>query len=133
MVTRVIRAWIGCCCAAIGLALLGCTASRVADPPDSTMTHYQAVATQIDYPAAGLCDESLADTPAPRTIRDLAHVQFQDLTLQDAIRTALCKSRVLLDLGGTVLRTPDNLQTNYGIAVTETDPQYGPEAALTRV
>ena len=50
---------------------------RVADPPDSTMTHYQAVATQIDYPAAGLCDESLADTPAPRTIRDLAHVQFQ--------------------------------------------------------
>ena len=39
---------------------------------------------------------------------------------------------MLLDLGGTVLRSPDSVQTNYSIAVAETDPQYGPEAALRR-
>jgi outer membrane protein TolC len=95
------------------------------------MSHYQAVAAQIEYPAVTLCDEGLADTPAPRSIRDLAQVQFCDLTLQETIRTALCNSRVLLDLGGTILRSPDTVQTNFGIAVAETDPQYGPEAALS--
>jgi outer membrane protein TolC len=103
----------------------------VAGPSAETTTHYQAVATQIEYPTVPPCDEGLTCTPPPRTIRDLAHVQFHDLTLEETIRTALCNSRVLLDLGGTILRTPDSVQTNYSIAVTETDPQYGPEAALS--
>ncbi len=125
------RAFVGCCCGAVCAALLGCSAAPVGDSSASTTAHYQAVATQIDYPAVPLCNESLAETPPPRSIRDLAHVEFCDMTLQDTVRTALCNSRVLLDLGGTILRSPDAVQTNYGIAVAETDPQYGPEAALS--
>jgi outer membrane protein TolC len=74
---------------------------------------------------------SLANTPTPRTIHDLDHVVYSDLTLQEAIRSALCNSRVLLDLGGTVLRAPESVQTTFSIAVEETDPEYGPEAALS--
>ncbi len=125
----------GCCCGAICLAVVGCalpeTNSPGAGSTVETTAHYQAVATQIEYPTVPPCDEGLVDTPPPRTIRDLAHVQFRDMTLEETIRTALCNSRVLLDLGGTILRTPDSVQTNYSIAVTETDPQYGPEAALS--
>jgi outer membrane protein TolC len=129
-----VRAIVGCCVGAVCVALLGCTTPPV--PPGApgsaeSTVHYQAVATQIEYPTVAPCDDGLTNTPPPRTIRDLAHVQFHDLTLEETIRTALCNSRVLLDLGGTILRTPDSVQTNYSIAVTETDPQYGPEAALS--
>ena len=129
-----LRAIVGGYCGAVCVALLGCAASPVAPgaPGSAESTvHYQAVATQIDYPTVAPCDEGLTNTPPPRTIRDLAHVQYHDLTLEEAIRSALCNSRVLLDLGGTILRTPDSVQTNYSIAVTESDPQYGPEAALS--
>ncbi len=103
------------------------------------MAHYQVVATQIEYPAAPTpCDETLLHTPPPRKIRDpshpewdLSHAGFRNMTLQEVMQTALINSRVLLDLGGTVLRTPDTVQTTYGIAAQETDPQYGPEAALS--
>jgi len=96
------------------------------------IAHYQAVCTQIEYPLAPApCDESLIETPPPRTIRDLSHASFRNVGLQEVIQTALINSRVLLDLGGTVLRTPDTVQTSYSIAAQETDPEFGPEAALS--
>lgn len=129
---------VGGCLGAVLLLLLGCSASQVRDNSTPDMAHYQVVATQIEYPAAPTpCDETLLHTPPPRKIRDpshpewdLSHAGFRNMTLQEVMQTALINSRVLLDLGGTVLRTPDTVQTTYGIAAQETDPQYGPEAAL---
>src|SRR5271165_4659283 len=89
-------------CGAVCSILLGCSAPPVGGSASSTTAHYQDVATQIDYPAAPPGDMSLAHTPAPRTIHDLDHVVYCDLTIQEAIRSALCNSRVLLDLGGTI-------------------------------
>jgi len=114
------------------LVLLGCSSSRLSDNSTPDMAHYQAMSTEIEYPLAPTpCDESLIQTPPPRTMRDLSHASFRNVTLQEVIQTSLTNSRVLLDLGGTVLRTPDTVQTSYSIAAQETDPEYGPEAALS--
>ena len=121
------------------VAILGCSTSRVGDSSPDT-AHYQNVATQIEYPvgrgtwySGSPCDASLAHTPPPRSLasRDLSRMQYRDMSLQEVIQVTLTNSRVLLDLGGTVLRTPESVQTTYSIAVQETDPEYGPEAALS--
>ena len=124
---------IRCLLASVLLAVAGCSTSRVADAPSTDTVHFQSMATQIEYPAGPTpCDGSLANTPPPRTIRDPSQVEYRDLRLQEVIQTALMNSRVLIDLGGTVLRAPESVQTSYSIAVEETDPEYGPEAALER-
>ncbi len=96
---------IRCLLASVLLAVAGCSTSRVADAPSTDAVHFQSMATQIEYPAGPTpCDGSLANTPPPRTIRDPSQVEYRDLRLQEVIQTALMNSRVLIDLGGTVLR-----------------------------
>ncbi|NQU21558.1 MAG: TolC family protein [Candidatus Nealsonbacteria bacterium] len=53
------------------------------------------------------------------------------MALQQVVHLALTHSRVLRDLGGTVLRTPESVRTPYGPAIRESDPRYGVEAALS--
>ena len=53
------------------------------------------------------------------------------MSLQEVMQYAMAHARVLQDLGGTLLRTPESVSTTYDVAVVETDPQYGPEAALS--
>jgi hypothetical protein len=111
--------------------LPGCTAHNGSEVSHDSMAHYAAVATEIDTPDVGVpSDSSLASTPPPRTILNPATVEYWDLGLQEAIQYGLTHSRVMIDLGGTVLRAPETLPTTYSPAVTETDPQFGPEAAL---
>ncbi len=76
-------------------------------------------------------DPSLLAQEAPRTIRDTADVEQWDLSLQEAVRIALMNSRVLRDLGGTVVRSPGGATTSYDPAVIETDPRFGVEGALS--
>jgi outer membrane protein TolC len=110
----------------------GCLSPKSAEKSEGDLAHYQHVVTQIEYPTVPVpCDENVLRTPPPRTMRDLSNVQYRDLSLQDAIQIALSKSRVLLDLGGTILQAPETVPTSYDIAVQETDPQLGPEAALS--
>lgn len=128
------RGWRGCLLATLLVAVLGCSTSRVCDTSSPDTTHYQNIATQIEYPVGPTpCDETLAHTPPPRSLanRDPSTFQYRDMSLQEVIQVTLTNSRVLIDLGGTVLRAPDTAQTSYNIAVQETDPEYGPEAALS--
>ena len=56
---------------------------------------------------------------------------MRDITLQEAVQTALAKSPVLRDVGGLVLQSPAALQTTYNPSITETDPRFGVDAALS--
>jgi outer membrane protein TolC len=95
------------------------------------LAHYEAVATEIDTPNVGVpSDASLASIPPPRSILNPVTVEYWDLGLEEAIQYGLSHSRVMIDLGGTVLRAPETLPTTYSPSVVETDPQFGPEAAL---
>ena len=99
-------------------------------PPD--LGHYQQLAATIEYPDAEnpACDD-LAQTPPPLTLSESEPPPFRDLTLQEAISTALSTSEVLRDLQGLVLTSRSNIRTIQDPALSETDPTTGVEAALS--
>lgn len=54
-----------------------------------------------------------------------------DMSLEQAIQIALSNSRVMRDLGGTVLRAPQTSTSTNDPALALTDPRFGEEAALS--
>jgi outer membrane protein TolC len=111
--------------------LPGCLAHAIHEADTSQIDHYQAVASKQEEPdVSAPSDPSLANTAAPRSILTTGPVNYWDMSLQEAMHYAITHSRVLLDLGGTVLRNQDSVSTTYTVAQQETDPQFGPEAAL---
>jgi outer membrane protein TolC len=86
---------------------------------------------QIEYPDAERCDQSLTlGSGPPRKLSDGAPTDFWDISLDDAIRMALDNSRVLKDLGGQVLSSPQAVRTIYDPSITISNPVTGEEAAL---
>jgi hypothetical protein len=117
---------------AVAAALPGCVSPQANTAPPADPAHFQAMATQIEYPTVPApVNEQAATTPQPLSIRDLAQARYRDLSLQQATQLALINSKILVDLGGQVIRAPDSLPTAYDVAFVETDPQFGPEAALS--
>jgi outer membrane protein TolC len=92
---------------------------------------------------SGLLEPSAADLaqPAfsapiglrPHTIRedDLAADNYQDLSLSEAVEYALKNTKVLRELGGAILRTPDQIDTKFSPSAVASDPRYGIESALS--
>jgi len=71
---------------------------------------------------------------APLTLRnaaDFENLEYRDLSLAETIEVALSNAEVLRDLGATVLRAPRMMATEQMQGLTETDPQFGMEAALS--
>ena len=86
---------------------------------------------EIDDPCpTACCDESVIPPP-PTAIPANGDIATLDLTLEQAITIALDQSRVLRDLGGTVLRLPALVPTVFDPALAYTDPRFGEEAALS--
>ncbi len=99
---------------------------------DSDLAYFQDTATQIEYPdVESPSYPEHATVPSPLTIDAAEPNEFHELTLAEAIATALANSRVLRDLGGLVLRSPDNVRTVHDPAIQETDPRFGVAAALS--
>ena len=119
---------------AVWLAVCGCMSpkSKITFNKDVDMEHYKSVALDIEYPDVCLPDDYLTpEAPPPVTIASDAPVEFWDLKLEDAVRTGLENARVLRDLGAVVLQNPSVLRTVQTPALTETDPRFGVEAALS--
>jgi outer membrane protein TolC len=99
-------------------------------PPD--LGHFQQFATAIEYPDAdcATCDD-FAQTPPPLTLSESEPPPLRDLTLQEAVATALSTSEVLRDMQGTVLLSPQSTPAIQDPAIVETDPLTGVEGALS--
>ena len=125
------RSWISLLIV-IAIALSGCRTRR---PPDLTPYADAGITgslTQIESPDVEVPSrDSLFPVAPPRTIRDMAEVNYWDITLEDTVRTALVNSKVLRDLGGTVVRSPETTTTSLDPAIQETDPRFGVEGALS--
>jgi hypothetical protein len=93
--------------------------------------HYQAVASQIEYPIPAPCVNTVVDTSAPWTVEDVELANYRDVSLEETIRTALSNSRVLRDLGARTLEAPELIPTTYDPAIRETDPIFGIDGALS--
>jgi outer membrane protein TolC len=127
-------------CAALSCALAtssGCGFSQqnaLSVEGDAQASYYQVASTQIEYPSTELINDDVLSTAPPIDINDLSDdqpIEFKYITLQDAIHEALKNSRVLRDLGGVVLRNPDDVSTTYDVALQELDPRFGVASALS--
>lgn len=100
-------------------------------PPDA----FHEVASKIEYPAESECTlmnaDASIDSPHPWTIDTKGTPEYWDLTIEEAIQTALANSKVMRDLGGAVVRSPATTRTTLDPAIAETDPRFGIEAALS--
>ncbi len=124
--------WIGVLLAAVAS---GCSLQRSKSASfhgDEDFSHYETVATEIEYPnVLTTFDETVISSQQPRTIRRQDPVEYEPMTLQQVVQLALANSSILRDLGGTILTRPEAVQTPYGPALRESDPQFGVEAALS--
>jgi outer membrane protein TolC len=69
----------------------------------------------------------------PHTIReeDLSPDNYLDMTLAEAVEHALRNTQVLRELGGAILKSPDQMDTKFSPSAIASDPRFGIEAALS--
>jgi len=72
-----------------------------------------------------------ANSPLEFDENNLSSDRVRPMTLQECFAQALSSSRVLKDLGVTVLRAPQSMGSNLDPAIIYTDPRIGEEAALS--
>ncbi|HVX12373.1 MAG TPA: TolC family protein [Pirellulales bacterium] len=85
---------------------------------DKDMSHYKGMATEIEYPDVETDRiEDVAKARDPLTLSNPEVTEIWDVSLQEAMRTALANSKVLRNLGG-LLFTPGLPASNQTIAPT---------------
>src|SRR5687767_10951308 len=113
-------------------APFGCKHAKQPDAMLYAEPPFPVALTQIEHADLEIpSHDNILCLEAPRTIRDLSAVEHWDLSLEETVRLALMNSKVLRDLGGTVVRSPDTSATSLDPAIQETDPRFGVEAALS--
>jgi len=115
---------------------------------DGDLSHYVGAVQKIEYPDS--CQEPLdeaAGASEPLTLTNPKFDEIWELSLEEAIRTALENGKVLRNLGGrfasfggprpqtgeppvSLLTSPALTPTVYDPAIVETDPFRGVESAL---
>jgi outer membrane protein TolC len=105
---------------------------------DSDFEYYKGAATEIEYPDVDA--HRLADVEGSLRPISLQHPDsknFWDLSLEKAMEIALRNNKVMRNIGGQVqgppdflIRNPDVAPTIYDVALAESNPRTGPEAAL---
>ncbi|TWT59776.1 TolC family protein [Rubinisphaera italica] len=131
----------------LGLALVGCQTTKPSGPKPKSVTKQSEprnvvatagqitpVSATVEIPAeselSNLHSAALASA-APRSLEDMAPLDYWDLTLAEAISLALENGKIVKDLGGRILSAPETVQTVYDPAIRESEPLYGVEGALS--
>lgn len=115
---------------------------------DGDLSHYVGAIQKLEYPDTDQqpLDEA-AGTTEPLTLTNAKFDQIWELSLEEAVRTALENGKVLRNLGGrfasfggprpqtgeppvSLLTSPALTPSIYDPAITETDPFRGVESAL---
>ncbi len=116
---------------ATSVVLSGCLVIHPPCEVDPEQDFYRTVATTPIDTGGGCAMEPLPlATEAPLTIDEESPPPAWDLTQEQVIRLGLENSKVLRDLGGSVLRTPRLAQTIHDPAIQASDPRFGMEGAL---
>ncbi len=135
-------------------AMIAFTGCRPQQPfylrEDGDLSHYLDVATELDYPDVETSTlAEVTDALAPYTLDNYQFAHYWDLSLEDALQTALQNSKVFRSLGGrfvssafnnraqvgeapdAITQAPDQVRTIYDPAIVETTPFTGVENALS--
>ncbi|MFP6766251.1 MAG: TolC family protein, partial [Planctomycetaceae bacterium] len=89
------------------------------------------ISLDIAAPIHGAENADLLATPEPLSVLNEDEIEFDPVTLQWAVQTALQNSKILRDLGGSILRSPNAAATTYDVALQEMDPRFGVAGALS--
>lgn len=96
------------------------------------IAYYQNFAHQIEYPDVESCNAPESHSiPIPYSIKNPSELPAWDMTLQEAVSTALRSSDVLRSIGGSVVQTPATTSTTLDPGLVESNPLNGVEAALS--
>ncbi len=121
---------------AIAIAILtGCSqqqpfvdSGREAEDFDRDLLKQVSYQEEVD----GLPPGAVVVEPPPFALdTDSATIEYWDITLDQAIQTALSNSTVMRDLGARIIQAPELTPTIYSPSLQATDPRFGPEAALS--
>lgn len=129
---KTLRNWIAAGCIASTL-LAGCkqTGRFQAWRDSSDVSYFQNFVTQIEYPDVNTpLEPSALQTTMPHALQNPSELPTFDLTLQEAIQTALQSSDILRNLGGSVVSAPQGQETQFNPALVELNPLGGTQAAL---
>lgn len=108
----------------------GCRNKPTASVVDSAP--YVQAATSIETPELDTpLNEEVRSTIRPVSLSSETPDQFREISLQEVVQLALANSKVFRDLGGVVLQSPSTTRTTMDTAILETDPRFGPQAALS--
>ncbi|HEY0980630.1 TolC family protein [Schlesneria sp.] len=125
------RACLGLTC--VSLIVGGCM--RHAKTPAASSgvdtVHYAHLAHHIEVPEGTDTNDPLYSTPQPISLTSLETQSYVEMSLEEAMQHALANSKVMKDLGATVLRAPDTARSVNDPSLVETDGRYGIEAALS--
>lgn len=123
-----------CLLAAATSAIAGCAASPEtwSKTVGNDTSDIDRISATVDAPNPEIYPTSY--TAEPITADMLVNSEFanyNDLSLDDVTRLAMQNSTVLRDIGGVVLRSPDNVKTRFVPGLAMTDPRFSMEAALS--
>ena len=118
---------------ATALAFAGCASTETWDRTlGNDTSHIDRISASVDNPRPEVYPDIQVGEPiTPRTIRDLSELNYTDISLDEVLQLAMQKKDVLRELGGTILRNPESIQTRYTTGLQETNPLSGVEAALS--
>jgi hypothetical protein len=98
---------------------------------DPDLAEFRRVAIEVEYPDLEVGPrEDVMSAEAPNTLRDERELNYWELSLEETMRIALANSQVIRNLGGVIVSSPAVASTVGDVAIVETDPRFGIEAAL---
>ena len=80
---------------------------------DADLSHYKGVATEIEYPdveAQRLAD--VAGAKRPLSLMNNEPQELWNLTLEEAVKTALANNKVIRNIGGQIQGAPSFILSN---------------------
>ncbi|TWT56665.1 Outer membrane efflux protein [Thalassoglobus neptunius] len=122
---------------------VGCVQSRndVSYLGDPNVSYYRDHATEIDYPAVDSpISPEVVDTQVPVTVRSKEHLEIREISLGEAVQTALMNSEIIrpagtfLSTGNSIYTNPNQIPSVYDPAIQESGVLFGGrgvEAALS--
>ncbi len=111
----------------------GCLLREPRDPIRDELSHYRALAKNTHFEdATNIADPAPWNSEGPRSLhRGSVPETWWNMSLEEAIEIAVTRSRVMRDLGATVIRAPNATTTVLEPSIEETDPTQGVYAALS--
>jgi len=120
------------CFTIAAIAIAGCATQDPNVAFRDDLRYFDDLVTETEYADAEAAPQTIHNAGAPpQALRNSAEAEYWPMTLNEAIRTALANSRVLNDLGGTIVRSPETVRTLQDASIEETDPRFGVAAALS--